>query len=524
VSKKTGSLVFLISLFATQVRANEFLVKWKSLGAYQNKKIGHQFAGGAELIEQLGNASKISKIYIPTATKSFSLQKIRSLASVEYVVPNKNFFALGAKASLDPKKLQDQWALQKVNAKLAWSMAGTQGSHAVVIAILDTGVDLKHESLIGNIISGYDFKDNDEDPSDVTSILNPGHGTHCAGIAGATGLAENGISGMSPRVSIMPIRILGKDGGGAMDDAVQGIDYAIARGAHVISASWSGELLPADAKPLVEAVTRARDAGLVFVTSAGNGDENGVGYNIDYLNIYPAGIQLDNMITVAASDESDLPTVFTNVGRRKVHIAAPGFKILSSLPQNRYDVLSGTSMAAPLVAGMVALLKSVDPNLNPYELRSLLQSTGTEVNMRTACNCRMDAWSALETVVKKKSFLVPDAATLKVGDTLQFSLKNAQARAFETTDTAVAEIDSQGKLLAKASGNIYVTSKDTSGNALTTSWIRIKAEGEDEGSDDQASSSSSDPYACPLETAEECEAVCVEHPGAPWCEISQFRQ
>lgn len=524
MSKKTGSLVFLISLFAAQVRANEFLVKWKSLGAYQNKKIGHQFAGGAELLEQLGETSQLSKIYIPTESKNLVLEKLRARPSVEYIVPNTKFYALGAKVSLDPKKLQDQWALQKVNAKLAWSMAGTQGSHAVVLAVLDTGVDLQHESLAGNIISGYDFKDDDEDPTDITSILNPGHGTHCAGIAGATGLVENGVSGMSPRVSIMPVRILGKDGGGGMDDAVQGIDYAIARGAHIISASWSGEILPAEAKPLVEAVMRARDAGIVFVTSAGNGDENGVGYNIDYLNIYPAGIQLDNVITVAASDESDFPTVFTNVGRRKVHIAAPGFKILSTLPKNRYDVLSGTSMAAPLVAGMVALLKSVDPHLTPYELRSLLQSTGTEVNMRTACNCRMDAWSALETVYKKKSFLVPDAATLKVGDTLQFSLKNAQASYFQTTDSNIAEIDSNGKLLAKASGNVYVTSKDTSGNSLMTSWIRIKAEGEDEDSDDQGSSSSADPYACPLETAEECEAVCVEHPGAPWCEISQFRQ
>ncbi len=524
MNKKTWSLVFFLSLFATKASANEFLVKWKTLGSYQNKSIGQNFAGGAELLEQLGSSSKISKIFVPEKSKNLVLKRLRTLSSIEYIVPNKNIHALGIKASLDNKKLQDQWALQKVNAKLAWSMAGTQGSHAVVIAVLDTGVDLKHESLSGNIISGYDFKDDDEDPTDVTSILNPGHGTHCAGVAGATGLAENGVLGMSPRVSIMPIRILGKDGGGHMDDAVQGIDYAIARGAHVISASWSGELLPAEAKPLVEAVTRARDAGIVFVTSAGNGDENGVGYNIDYLNIYPAGIQLDNVITVAASDESDMPTVFTNVGRRKVHLAAPGFKILSTLPQNRYDVLSGTSMAAPLVAGMVALLKSVDPKLTPYELRSLLQSTGAEVNMRTACNCRMDAWSALETVYKKKSYLVPDAATLKVGDTLQFTLKNAQISSFQTTDNNIAEIDEGGKLFAKASGNIYVTSKDTNGNVLTTSWIRIKAEGEDEGSDDQESSSSSDPYACPLETVEECEAACEEHFGLPWCEISQFRQ
>jgi thermitase len=297
-------------------------------------------------------------------------------------------------------KLQEQWALEKIKTRAAWNLMGHKGSRSVVIAVLDTGVDSTHESLATNMLAGYDFKDNDADPSDVTSILNPGHGTHCAGIAGATGNVAHGISGASPVVSILPVRILGKTGGGEMDDAVQGIDYAIQKGAHVISASWSGEMLPSEAAPLIEAVERARDAGITFVTSSGNGDENGVGYNIDDSHIYPAGISLDNVITVAATDEDDYATSFSNVGFKKVHIAAPGFKILSTLPKDRYDVLSGTSMSAPLVAGVVALIKSVKPQLSPLSIRYLLQATGKRVEVKTACNCRVDAAAAVEAALR----------------------------------------------------------------------------------------------------------------------------
>ncbi|MEZ4815172.1 MAG: S8 family serine peptidase [Bdellovibrionota bacterium] len=523
VDKRVRHLILFIFLLSNLGFAKEYLIKWKSLNTFKNIQVGDRSIRGLDILEKLSPHSRLTKVEINDSEKQLVLSKIKMNPDVEYVVPNKKFFALGMQSSAHSPKLQQQWALQKVNAPAAWSMAGSKGSRAIVVAVLDTGIDLEHESLKANIISGFDFKDNDSDPTDVTSILNPGHGTHCSGIAAATGLVENAVSGISPELSIMPVRILGKDGSGDMDDAVQGVDYAVEHGAHIISASWSGEMFPSEAAPLVEAVQRARDAGVLFVTSSGNGDENGISYNIDYLDIYPAGIQLSNVITVAATDESDMPAIFSNVGMRKVHIAAPGVKIISTLPKSRYDVLSGTSMSAPLVAGLAAYLKSLNPKLSPEDLKAILLSTGTSLNIKTACNCRVDAWSATDVVLHKKPYLLPNAATLALGDTLHFELKNSNAVNFVSSDSSIAHVSASGVLESLASGRVKVTATDVKGNTLSSNWIRIKAPGDDEEDDDGSSSSqSSDPYACPLETPQECEDACKEHEGLPWCEISRI--
>jgi subtilisin family serine protease len=280
---------------------------------------------------------------------------------------------------------------------------------------------------------------------------------------------------------------------------------------------------PAEAQPLLESMKRASDAGVIFVTAAGNGDESGVGYNIDYLNIYPASANFENSITVAATDQSDLPTRFSNVGKRKVHLAAPGLSILSTLPGNRYDELSGTSMSAPLVSGLVALLKSIQPSLNGSEIKSLLQNTGQQIEIRNACQCRVDAEAAVSKLMNQEDFLIPDAATLKIGDSLQFQSFYKGANFYLSSDEKIASIDfKSGILKAKSSGKVKVSAQDESGSFMTSHWIRIKAEGESEDDSEDSSSSSSDPYACPMQSPEECKQACIDHPGLPWCEISSI--
>ncbi|NBX83967.1 hypothetical protein EBQ90_12935 [bacterium] len=289
---------------------------------------------------------------------------------VEYVVEN---FKLKALQLPNDPEISKQWSVGKVRAAEAWSQG--VGSRGVVVAVIDTGVDFKHPDLQDNIwnnkketpgngvdddqngyvddVHGYDFFADDADPNDETSGQNPGHGTHCAGIVGAVGDNGKGITGMSQQVSIMVLRFLGANGTGDLMNAVKSIDYAIKNGAQIISASWGAAVGAAQAQPISEAIGRANDAGVLFVAAASND-----GKNNDKYEVYPANTPLPNMITVAASTSSDGKPSWSNFGQGKVSVSAPGEAIYSTLPQEKFGELSGTSMATPLVSGLAALMLS----------------------------------------------------------------------------------------------------------------------------------------------------------------------
>ena len=243
------------------------------------------------------------------------------------------------------------------------------GDPAVIVAVIDTGVDYTHDDLRANILRhadgsvfGYDFADNDPDPMDVD-----GHGTHCAGIIGAVAGNGAGIAGVCPNVKIMPLRFMKPqpDGGasGTIADAIRAIDWARVNGAQVINASYG---YSGFSQLELEAIQRARDAGIVFCAAAGNS-----GSNNDIQPNNPAGYnsQSDNVISVAASDATDNLAAFSNFGPRTVDVAAPGVSVYSTLPGNNYGYMSGTSMAAPHVAGAAALLKGA------WKTRSLAASS-----------------------------------------------------------------------------------------------------------------------------------------------------
>ena len=227
------------------------------------------------------------------------------------------------------------------------------------------------------MVQGYNFKDNNNDPMDKTSPGgNPGHGTHCSGIIGGTGLIDGGIEGISPVVSIMPLRFLDESGQGDIDSAIKAIDYAVQQKVAVISASWGATIGADQAKPLVEAIKRADDAGIIFVAAAAND-----GADNDTVSVFPANSGLPGTITVGATDSNDTKPSWSNYGVKSVHVSAPGDSIMSSLPGNQYGNLSGTSMATPLVSGLVALLKAQDPTLTGVQTRALLQLTGAKISM-----------------------------------------------------------------------------------------------------------------------------------------------
>lgn len=449
------------------------------------------------------------------------LADLMAAPEVEYVVEN---FTLHALDMPNDPEIAKQWHLDKVKAFKAWDNG--VGSRRIVIAVSDTGVDYKHPDIKDNVwtntkeipnngvdddnngyvddIHGYDFRGNDNDPMDETSSKNPGHGTHCAGIMGAVGNNGTFGSGMSQQVSIMPVRFLGSDGSGDLMGAVKSMDYATNNGANIISASWGAAVQEAQAKPIVEAIARANAKGVIFVAAASND-----GKNNDSYSVFPANTNLPNMITVAASGPEDEKPSWSNFGRGKVHLASPGLNIFSTLPQEKFGKLSGTSMATPLVSGLVALLLSHNDKLTAQQVRAILQATGSKTAIETACDCRIDANEAVHAVRSDAFLAVPQAATLKANDTLQFGAIGGKGPySFKSSNDAVAGISSTGMLTAKKEGETTVVATDASGATNTSLKIRV------------VSGSSTPPpggQECPLGDPQLCQLLCAIQPTLPWC-------
>lgn len=319
-----------------------------------------------------------------------------------------------------------QWGMKDIGVKKAWTV--TKGTETITVAVLDTGVDYTHEDLAGNMwrnqgetgvdengndmakngidddkngfiddVVGWDFAQKDSKPYDITLGLldivlkggNPGHGTHCAGNVGAIEGNGKGIAGVAPNIKIMALRFITENGQGTTADAISSIKYAVDNGANVLSNSWGGEGEDDSSEEnvaLKEAFTYAEGKGVLSIVAAGNGRQ-GKGYNndTDSKPVFPSTYDFKSIISVAAIDDKDNLGAFSNYGKRSVDIAAPGVKVMSTVPGNKYqdtiiDFLitatwDGTSMATPHVAGAAALYWSAHPDYTADQVKSaILQS------------------------------------------------------------------------------------------------------------------------------------------------------
>jgi len=338
-----------------------------------------------------------------------------NLPEVDYAEPNYIY-----QASIIPSDtfFNNQWYLQKVRATLAWD--NIRESPDVVIAILDSGVQINHPDLVSNIwlnkkeiagnnidddkngfiddANGWDFVNNVPDPAPK---FKPGftedgilHGTIIAGIAAASGNNAAGVAGITWKAKIMPLKVLDDKGEGSASKVIKAVDYAVANGANIINLSFVGFDY---SKGLDDAIKRAYDAGLIVVAAGGNEVGQGAGYYLDETPMYPVcldGVSGENrVIGVAATDTMDQKAIFSSFGSKCIDIAAPGVSIFSTVvyspdnyikdqPFNKYydGYWSGTSVAVPMVSGALALIESANPALNRNEIIKALLDNADNIS------------------------------------------------------------------------------------------------------------------------------------------------
>lgn len=317
----------------------------------------------------------------PEVRDDFTVMRAPGYPDVELAnSPNDPMFS--EQWSLDNQGQRGGRAKADISALRAWNK--TKGSSKVVVAVLDSGVDYTHPDLINNMWvrpadmapytdeqlgtandrNGFNAIDITRDPMDDN-----GHGTHCAGIIGAEGDNGEGIAGVNWEVEIMPLKFMAANGSGTTKDAIEAINYVIDRKragvqVRIISASWGSTQ---KSRALEDAIRKAGEEGILFVAAAGNSSANA-----DRTPHYPAGYDLPNVISVAALNRNDDLASFSNYGAKSVHLAAPGAEILSTWLGGAFEEHSGTSMATPEVAGVAALVLSVEPNLSVKGLRERL--------------------------------------------------------------------------------------------------------------------------------------------------------
>jgi thermitase len=355
-------------------------------------------------INSLETDEKIQIVKFKDPSKiSGIIATLRNNPGVRYVEPNYIYRTLSAPN--DPEFAR-QWDMlntgqedkpggqlgvagNDIRVKNLWDR-GIIGNRNILVAVIDTGIDFNHPDLAANMYTnpnevagnGVDDDKNgvidDVHGADFSGASPVGngfddnkHGTHCAGTIGAVGNNGSGIAGVNWEASMMPVKFLTATGSGSSAGAISSINYAVKMGAKVLSNSWGGG---GYSQALYDAIKNARNHGVLFIAAAGNDASDN-----DGKPSYPASYALDNIVSVAATDNRDELASFSNYGRTSVHVAAPGKNILSTVPNGGYEILSGTSMACPHVSGMAALLWSQDSSLSYNEIRNRLIATSSPV-------------------------------------------------------------------------------------------------------------------------------------------------
>jgi len=449
---------------APSYRPGQILVKFRPQTPQQDRQraLGTQ---DLPVLEDLPDL-QLQRVAAPEGQEHQIVEALNNDPRVEYaeldyavhatIIPNDSHFDL-------------QWGPVKIQAPAAWDE--TTGGSDVIIAIIDTGVDLNHPDLNDKIMAGWDFVNDDGIAQD-----DHGHGTHVAGIAAAETNNNQGVAGVSWGARIMPIKVLDKNGNGYYSNVAEGVLYACNHGAQIINLSLGGS---EPSNTLRDALQQAHGQGCLIAAAAGNDGHSSVDYPAKYVQA----------IAVAATDRNDQRAYFSDYGP-EIDVAAPGVEIYSTLwtpPNNHtYGYKMGTSMSVPHVAGLAALLWSVCPELTNTEVRSVIESTAKDLGSPGWDPYygygRIDAEKAIEyagppptlTVSAHQMLFLADATwgpwpqTLIVGNdapcgSLEWSAGDNADWLFENPDTGQASSSQPGEFVTTvitsglSSGTYYAT-------------------------------------------------------------------
>ena len=427
IMKKAGLLLMIFSLVILaginraeamlerpEYLPDEVLVKFKADVA--DSVIDSIIAGVKGEVLKKFQIVPVLRLKVPIDNIQPVIKYLENLPEVEFAEPN---YLRYLDVVPDDPMYPEMWGLDNtgqtggtagadIDAPEAWNL--TTGTPDVVVAVIDSGMDLTHEDLAGNLyvnpgeipgngidddgngyiddLNGWDFAYDDNDPSDSDAICG-GHGTHTSGTIGALGNNSIGVTGINWDVQIMPLKIFRKYllifCSATSSDIIDAIEYATIMGVRVSNNSY-GSTSYSQAE--YDAIQASRS---VFVAAAGNDEAN-----TDTSPQYPSAYDLDNIISVAATDDNDALAYFSNYGVVSVDIAAPGVNILSTTPGDTYSLFSGTSMAAPHVAGVTGLLISQDPALTINEMKWRILNGADPKGLPVLTGARLNAYNTLD--------------------------------------------------------------------------------------------------------------------------------
>lgn len=427
---------------------------------------------------------QLLKWQVPKSQVEAVLQELNNNPKVAYAEPDHTVYLddyqYRAEPSNTPESKPDDlffdklWGLHNegqtggavgadIDAMKAWEV--TKGSGEIAVGVIDTGIDYTHPDLVDNMwtnpneipgdgidndnngyvddMHGINSYDDTGDPMDTHS-----HGTHVAGTIGATGNNGVGVTGVNHKVSLIGCKFIKPSGGGSISDAIKCLDYFIdlklaGTDIRLTNNSWGGG---SRSEAMIAALQRSHDAGMLFISSAGNAGENN-----DEVAHYPSSYDsVDSVMAVAATTHSDYKSGFSNYGRTSVDLGAPGSSIYSTVPNDGYSSKSGTSMASPHAAGAAALLLAANPGLTHIEVKALLMETGDPLDAlanNTVSGKRINVANAIEAASNPSWYIRTDlaAGSIKQGETAQF-------------DFTVQSINNwQGDVALEVSGDLNAT-------------------------------------------------------------------
>ena len=399
----------LLVRFKEGVTEKQIVDLHKSLGSIVIGRMDRLRLHKVKLKEGLSEQEAI-KLY--SASDIVELVEKHALRYPNTTIPNDPYFG-------------EQWGLTKIQAPEAWDT--TRGSPEVIIAVIDTGVDYLHPDLSDNIwmnnaesngtegvdddgngyiddIRGWDFAGTDEfdpDDADADPMDVDNHGTHVAGIIAAKGNNDLGVAGVCWNAKIMLLKVMADNSDLIEEwDVIEAIDYAIDNGARIVNCSFGGEDYM---QTEYEAFGSLKIAGILAVCAAGNEELN---TDETISKNYPSCYDLDNIISVAASNQNDNLASFSNYGLTSVDVMAPGDNIYSTYLDPSYKYMQGTSMAAPHVSGIAGLLLAKNPSLGYTRVKSAILDTVDKIepiepddpSKRILTGGRVNALAALSSV------------------------------------------------------------------------------------------------------------------------------